>query len=1331
MHRRNIFTATFITCFLVSTYAQGQSKQHPRILKSIDDSDTVTLTGNVHPLAAAATASSAVDENTPMERLVLMLKGPATQEAQLAAFVAEQHDPKSPLYRQFLTPQQFAEQFGSADEDIAKITGWLESHGFQVDEVPTGKRSIVFSGTAGQIARAFNTEIRRYNVGGVNHIANATDPTIPAAFAEIVAGIVKLHDFRHSANISKIAPVSGPQVANPLYTYGSAHYLAPADYTTIYDIGPLYSANINGTGETIAILARSNINMSDVTSFRSNFGLKANNPQIVITNSDPGIVSGDTVETTLDTEWSGAVAPGATIKVIVSASTTADGIDLSAQYAVNNNVAPIISLSYGSCEADMGSTELAFYNSLWQQAAAQGISVMVSAGDSGAAGCYGGSSSSGSGQAINGLCSSPYATCVGGTEFVDTANPGQYWLPGNNSVLGSAIGYIPETVWNESGSNGGSDLWAGGGGVSIAYSKPTWQTGPGVPADGKRDVPDVSLTASGHDGYLIYLDGGLNSVGGTSASAPSFAGLVALVDQKTNARQGLVNTILYPLAVKQAAGGAAVFHDITTGSNTVPGVKGFSATVGYDPASGLGSVDANQLVNNWSASSTSATITLTSSANSLNVPMGQSGQVTITSAASATLKSAVALTVTGLPTGVTAAFSPTSIASPGSGTSTLKFTAATSAVAGTYTLTVTGTGGAVTAKTTVSLVIVSPTFTLSSSATSATVTTGSTGQVVLTTAAQNGFSSAVALTVSGLPTGLTAAFSPTSIASPGSGTSTLKFTAATTAAAGAYTLTVTGTGGSVTVKTTISLVIVSPTFTLSSSATSATVTTGSTGQVVLTTAGQNGFNSAVALTVSGLPTGVTAAFSSTSIASPGSGTSTLKFTAAANAAPGTYTLTVTGTGGGLTEKTTVSLTVVSPTFTFSASAATATAVIGSSAQVTVATATQNGFSSAVTLTAGGLPSGVTAAFSPTSISGSAGGNSTLTLTVTSAAKAGSYPLTITAAGGGLTKTASLTLVVAPAPSCSLSVNPTSVSLTAGQTSSVAIACGSAQGTFSGPLALSVTGLPSGVAAQFANSTLTPGSSVALSLSSATSTTAGKYSLSLTASGSGFSQTLAVPLTISAADTFTLAGAQSAITLNRSSTGQVSVASAHVGIFNSAISFSVVGLPTGVTASLSKTSMAAPGDGTLVATLSVASNATPGTYPIEIVGTGGGVTQSVPVTLTVAAPLTANFSFAVNVSSLTVAQGGTATSPLIISVGNFTGGFNSTIDLMITGLPPGMNYGSTGATTGNNLINVSIAVTASSTTVAGTYPVTVSASGAGITHSTVVQVTVTKAAQTTK
>ncbi len=1219
--KRNALFLNFVLASMLVGYGSALGE------KLVDDSERVTLGGNVHPAVAAASATSAVDDSTPMEHMVLLLKGNAAQEAALAQLIEGQNDPKSPSFHQFLTPQQFGAQFGVTDADMASVTNWLESHGFKVEELPAGKRAVVFSGTAGQISAAFQTEIKRYNVAGVNHIANATDPTIPAALAGTVGGVVKLHDFRYASNISKKSSVSASQLAAPQFTYGSAHYLAPADYTTIYDIGPLYSANINGSGQTIAVLARSNILLSDVNSFRTEFGLKANTPQIVITNSDPGIVDGDTTETTLDTEWSGAIAQSATVKVIVSASTnSADGIDLSALYAVNNNVAPIVSLSYGSCESGMGSTELAFYNSLWEQAAAQGMSVMVSAGDAGAAGCSGGSDSSGSGQAINGLCSSPYATCVGGTEFVEGSNPGQYWLAGNNSVQGSAISYLPETVWNESASNGGSGLWAGGGGASITFSKPTWQTGPGVPADGKRDVPDVSLTASGHDGYLITLDGSLYSVGGTSASAPSFAGLMALVNQKTNAKQGLANTVLYPLAAKQATGGAAVFHDITTGNNTVPGVQGFAATVGYDKGSGLGSVDANVLVNNWSSAQTTAALTLSASASTLTVPTGQSEQLTITSVASSTLKSAVSLTVSGAPTGVTAAFTPATIASPGSGAATLKVTAASTVAAGTYTLTVTGTAGTQTAKVTVPVQIVVPTFTLAASASTATVSAGSSTQITMTTAVQNGFSAAVALTVSGMPTGVTAAFTPASIAAPGAGTSTLKLTAASTAAAG------------------------------------------------------------------------------------------------------TYTLTVTGTSGTVTQKATVAVQVVVPSFTVATSVSSATVIVGNSTQVAVTTPVQNGFSSAVALTVSGLPSGVTGAFSPTSISSPASGSSTLTLTVAKTAKAGSYALTINATGGGLTKTAAVTLVVSAQPSCTLSVNPTSLSLSAGLSGAVQLACGSVQGTFSGPLTVSVTGLPSGVTGQLGAAGLTAGSTGTLSLGSTAKTTAGKYTLSIAASGSGFSQTVTLPLTITAPSLFTLTGSASSVAITAGSTGQMTVTSAHVGAFNSAIGFSVSGLPAGVTASLSKTTLAAPGDGSLTATFTVASNVAAGSYPVTVVGTGGGVTESAPVVLTVSAAK-AGFTFSLNVATLTDQQG-VASSPLIVSVGNFSGGFNSTIMLGFSGVPAGMSYANTAATTGNNLINISFALTASAATPVGTYPITVTASGAGIVHSAVVQVTVTKATAAT-
>ncbi|HEX4773586.1 MAG TPA: protease pro-enzyme activation domain-containing protein [Bryobacteraceae bacterium] len=1062
-----------------------------------------------------------------MEQMILSLKPDPAQEAALEQLIATQNNPKSPQYHHFLKPAEYGARFGIAQSDLTKVIAWLRSYGFTIDEVPASHRAIVFSGSSGQVESAFKTQIRGYNVGGQLHFANAHDPEIPAALAGVVGGVVKLHDFRHRSSVSKTIPVTEAQLANPQFTSGSSHYLSPADYSTIYDINPLYSAGVNGTGQSIAIIARSNIRLSDVESFRSYFGLPANDPTVVLVNSNPGVLQGDSTETILDTEWSGAVAPKAAIKVVVAASTnTADGIDLSAQYAVNKNVAPVISVSYGSCEAYMGTAELAFYNSLWQQAAAQGISVMVSSGDSGAAGCSGGSASSGSGAAINGLCSSPYSTCVGGTEFVEGSNPGQYWLPGNNAVYGSATGYIPEAVWNESGFNGGSGLWAGGGGASIAYTKPLWQTGPGVPADGKRDVPDVSLAAAGHDGYVIVESGGMEAIAGTSASAPSFAGLMALVNQKTGAAQGLANAIFYPLAANQAAGGAAIFHDTVAGNNSVPGVSGFAATAGYDRASGLGSVDATLLVNHWAdaTKTPTASLTLSASSTALTVKIGQSVQATITSTAT-NLKTSIALSVTGAPAGITVQLGAASIASPGS------------------------------------------------------------GSVVLT------------------------------------------------------------------------------------------------------------------VTVAG----------------------TMK--------PGSYPLTVTGQGGGQTANLAISVTVPTPTFTIATNITSASIVEGSSAQVVIAVTPQNGFNSSLALSVTGLPTGVTAAFSPASISGAAAASSTLTLNVAKTAAAGSYSLKVNAVGGGITQSVALTLQVTVPATCTFAVNPGSVTLAAGKSAALQVSCGSVQGTFSGPLALSVAGLPTGVTED--GKSLTAGSTATATLSAASTAKAGSYSLSFTAAGSGFTKTLTVPLTITVPATFSLTSTQSSLTIKAGASAQLTATTVHSGTFNSIVSLTASGSPSGVTASFSKSSFAAPGDGTATVTFAVAASAKSGTYSVVLTGTGGGLTASAPVTLIIpAAATTPNFTFSLNTNALTIQAGGAA-GTVVVSTGNFTGAFNSTITITFSGLVPGMNYGATGATAANNLVNTSIGITAAASTTPGTYPITIKATGAGISYSSVVQVTITKAAVSSK
>jgi uncharacterized membrane protein len=990
--------------FLTLSYAQTN-----RVLSVPDDSRTVTLTGNRHPSARVENEVGAVSPGHRMDKMILALNPGDEQDRALDALIAAQQDPHSPFYRQWLTPEQVADQFGVSENDVDQVKAWLESHGFTIDEVPAGRRTIVFSGTAGMVEAAFHTEMKQYRVNGELHDANASDPQIPEALAAVVKGTVTLHDFaRRSMTTAK------QSVAE--YSSGGTYYLAPADFATIYNLNPLYTAGTDGTGKSIAIVGRTNINLSDVQTFRSYFGLPVNNPQIILNGTNPGITS-DVDEAVLDVEWSGAVGRGATVKFVVSASTSStDGVDLSAQYIVTNNVAPVLSTSYGSCEAEMGTAELAFYKNLWQQAAAQGISTMISAGDSGAAGCDGATETTASyGRAVNGLCSSVYSVCVGGTEFSDASNYGAYWLPAMNAATKeSAISYIPEAAWNQSGTvSGGSGLWAGAGGASAIYAKPSWQAGPGVPADGKRDVPDISLAASTHDGFLVVEGGYLYVIGGTSASSPSFAGIMALVNQKTGSAQGNPNPVLYALAALEAnhATAHSYFHDITSGNNNVPGVTGFSAVTGYDQATGLGSVNANDLVNFWhdATVSTPASITAAMSVSAVTVRQGESGTSTATISVAGGFSNAVTLAVTGAPAGVTATLASTSLSAPGSGSSLLTIAVGATALPGTATITVRATGGGITSSANVNLTIV-PAFTLTTNPGGVMVQQGSSVPLTLASAIASGFSGAVVLTAVS-PAGVSVGFTPSTISAPGSGTSTVALAASSAATPGVYTITIKGTSGSVSNTATFALTVTpAATFTLSAAPSTITAGAGASAATTISMTPGNGFNSSAALAASGMPAGVTAQFSSSSVGRGASVTMTVKI--ANTVAAGTYRITVTGTGGGASPAPTVVVTLVVSGFTVSTASAAASLVRGGSVLIPVTTSVTGGFSGSLTMTVTGLPPGLTAIFTPPTILNPAAGVSSLRLTAQSTATAGTKPITIIATSpSGAVESAAVTLTV--------------------------------------------------------------------------------------------------------------------------------------------------------------------------------------------------------------------------------------------------------------------------------------------------------------------------------
>lgn len=671
-----------------------------RILSRVDEAQVVTLAGGVHPLARPEFEVSVAPAGTHLDRMILLLKPSASQQAALDALVQAQPDPQSPVFHQWLTPAEYAARFGVSANDLARIAAWLAGHGFTVNEIAANHRLVIFSGTAGQVADTFHTEMRRYQLNGILHLANAQEPQIPKALAGVVGGVVSLHDFRHAPQMR----VRRSLGARPEWNLYGSHYLFPADFATIYDLNPLYGAGTTGSATAIAVVGRSNINLSDVAAFRTASGLAANKPAVILAGSDPGLVTGDQDEATLDVEWAGAVAPGASVKLVTGASTSAtDGVDLAAAYIVNHALAPVVSTSFGSCEQAMGATEMAFYDSLWEQAASQGMSSFVASGDSGAAGCDLGSETTGTVAGVNGLCSSPYATCVGGTELNEGQKAAQYWSPTNGtnqgSAQGSALGYIPETVWNESASEGGAALWASGGGASTVYPQPAWQqkVSGASAANGMRAVPDVSLTAASHDGYMIYENGAYWMVSGTSAATPSFAGLMALVVQANHgAGQGNANPSLYGLLNASAN----PFHPTPAGNNSVPGVAGFTASgAEYNLATGLGSVDASVMVSNWGTTTAPPpTLSLSVASSSIALAQGSTVSVSLNVAAGGTFRGAVMLSVTGLSAGLTAAWNGNPVPTQaGGGNATLTLTASAATQPVLVPLVITARGGGLTA----------------------------------------------------------------------------------------------------------------------------------------------------------------------------------------------------------------------------------------------------------------------------------------------------------------------------------------------------------------------------------------------------------------------------------------------------------------------------------------------------------------------------------------------------------------------------------------------------------------------------------------------------------
>lgn len=663
-------TASFLSTLSYAVVAD-------RITRQIDPSQAVAVKGNVHGLAQPNSDLGRADASKLMHGVTLVFHPSAAQQQDLDNLLAEQQDRSSPNYHKWLTPAQFADRFGMSRADLQRVKAWLQSQGFAVTSVSNSRNEISFDGTVSQIETTFRTEIHNYLVNDQIHIANATDPLVPAALADSVLHVGHLNDFA-----PKPRAIARPHLTS--FVTGN-HFVSPPDFATIYDVTPLYNAGVDGSNQKIAVVGQSSVNTADIANFRSAAGLPANAPHMVLLPTTTSArCAGDEGESDLDIEWSGGVAKNATIIFVYAGLSSGDtcanrngkNVWDALDYAVQNQVAPFISTSYGFCEGGgTGQTGVgsAFANTVrgWaQQANSQGQTIVAATGDSGAADCDGAVASATQGLAVDVPAAIPEVTGMGGNEFtgdnITNTPPGAdppYWAAAGTTTdtVSSALEYIPEKAWNNTAAVG--TLSASGGGASIFFTKADapWQTGPGVPNDGKRDVPDLSMAASpDHDGYLVCSEDGSNGaiqpscvagfrdaagstgsftvVGGTSVASPTFAGILALINQQLGSPGfGNVNPNLYSFA----AGSSSPFHDVTTGNNLVPCTSGtlncpagttqigFSAGPGYDQVTGLGSVDAGKLATAWAATTTPQ-FTLTPTAASFQVAQGAAVNATVT-----------------------------------------------------------------------------------------------------------------------------------------------------------------------------------------------------------------------------------------------------------------------------------------------------------------------------------------------------------------------------------------------------------------------------------------------------------------------------------------------------------------------------------------------------------------------------------------------------------------------------------------------------------------------------------------------------------------------------
>jgi subtilase family serine protease len=710
-----------------------------------------TLNGQARPLGQLAA--------TKRMRLVLVL--PLRNQAELGHFLQDLYDPSSPSYHQFLTVEEFTGRFGPSLGDYDTLARFAETHGFTVVATSRNRMNLDVIGSVASIEEAFHLTMGVYQHPSENRTFYAPDrePTVDLPFPLWHIAGLDNYSIPHPALVRRSPGVD----SNATTGSGPDASFLGSDMRAAYYEGTV----LTGANQSLGLLEFLGTDLADLDTYYSNVG-QTNTVPITLDSVDGTSTSCvypncDDTEQTIDMTQALGMAPGLSSLVMYIGSTDPAIFNaMATAYPLNGQ----LSASWLWCPADPGTDDPYF-----KEFAAQGQNLFSASGDDS------------KWKSCNVYPAYPtedtYVTSVGGTDLTTT---------------GAAGPWASETAW----------VYSGGGISPDDFAIPFWQTttasGCSDCSNTYRNGPDVSANAN----FTFYVCAdqqacSANLYGGTSFAAPMWAGYLALANQKAVANGhpmlGFINPALYTIGLSSSYD--SDFHDITSGSN------GYPATVGYDLVTGWGSPNGSALINGLINTIGIPGYGLTASPSTFSVVQGSSVTSTITSTVLNGFDSAISLSVTGQPTGVTVSLSPTSIT--GAGTSTLTIAVAASTVTGTYNIRVRGTSGKITETVTVSLTVRPIYFTISASPSSRSVARGGSGTYTITTAVYDGFDSAISLSATGYPTGTTVSFSPSSIAKPGSGTSTMKVTVGDGVQLGNHTITINATGGGITHTTQVTL----------------------------------------------------------------------------------------------------------------------------------------------------------------------------------------------------------------------------------------------------------------------------------------------------------------------------------------------------------------------------------------------------------------------------------------------------------------------------------------------------------------------------------------------